>query len=105
MTINQFDDDGALKGVLERVIDITVYQPSEVDDFTFITSFDEEVPVLYNNQTYEKFTSVLVDYNTAKKLKWNKVLYSFKTLVAHILNSVAFLKLILYPTAIIASRL
>lgn len=55
VTINQFDDDGALKGVLERVIDITVYQPSEVDDFTFITSFDEEVPVLYNNQTYEKF--------------------------------------------------
>ena len=32
-------------------------------------------------------------------------IYSFKTLVAHILNSVAFLELILYPTAIMASKL
>ena len=32
-------------------------------------------------------------------------MYSFNTLVAHILNSVAFLELTLYPTAIIASKL
>ena len=90
--------------ILRQYLDVQMCHLNSRDSASLKFSLNSSS--LRSNNSLKYFVSYLFPFIKRSSFKAKPfVIYSFKIFVAHILNSVAFLELILYPTAIIASKL